>query len=241
MTAIDRRSLLRCGAAAMAIAALPARGAAPAAGFDPPSTPMRYTRRLERGLPGGASFAVSRSFAIRFLREAGGFRVEGEQVAVAVEAPEPLAEFARIERERRETGLFPLALDSSGAIRGLAPGVDTGRLDEAVRAALARIDAGSHPQAERERLRAFVEAVDRSAGAILTELPRDLFAPVDCPRSERRAVALPGGDRGEVRLSFDAERDSLSGLMRTARREVVTDIAGDLRRTVESWTLTPLT
>jgi hypothetical protein len=177
---------------------------------------------------------------VRFLRETGGFRVEGEQVAVEVDAPEPLAEFARIERERRETGLFPLGLDSSGAIRGLAPGVDTGRLDEAVREAVARIDAGNHPQAERERLRAFVEAVHRSAGAILTELPRDLFAPVDCPRAERRAVALPGGERGEVRLSFDAVRDPVDGLMREARREVVTDIAGDLRRTVESWTLGPL-
>jgi len=240
MSSLDRRSLLQGGAAAMVFAALPARSAVPAAGFHPPAAPMLYARRLERGLPDGAMLVVDRRFTIRFMPQAEGFRVDGEQVAVEVDAPGALAEFARIERERREAGLFPLVLDPSGAIRGVAPGFDTRGLDEAAREAVARIDSGSHPQAERERLRAFVDAVHRSANAILTELPRDLFAPVDCPRSERRAVALPGGDRGEVRLSFDAVRDPASGLMRSARREVVTEIAGDLRRTLESWTLTPL-
>jgi hypothetical protein len=240
VSSLDRRSLLRGGAAAVALTALPASGAAPAAVFDPPSTPMLYARRLERGLPGGARLAVSRRFAVRFARHDEGFRVDGDQLGVEVEAPETLAEFARIERERREAGLFPLSLDATGTIRGVAPGIDNARLDDAVRAAVARIEAGDHPQAERERLRGFVEAVHRSAGAILTELPRDLFAPVDCPRTERRAVALPGGDPGEVRLSFDAVRDSATGVMREARREVVTEIAGDLRRSVESWTLAPL-
>ena len=54
MNGIDRRSLMRLAAGGIALAALPARGAAPAAGFEPPSTPMLYARRLERGLPGDA-------------------------------------------------------------------------------------------------------------------------------------------------------------------------------------------
>jgi hypothetical protein len=39
---------------------------------------------------------------------------------------------------------------------------------------------------------------------------------------------------------FTAERDPATGLMREARREIVTQVSGDLRRTVESWTLTSL-
>jgi len=240
MNVFDRRSLLRLAAGGIALAALPASRAAAAAGFDPPLAPMLYTRQLERELPDGARFAVGRRFAIRFVREAEGFRVEGEQVGVEVDAPAALAEFARLERERRETGLFPLGLDFAGTIRGAGPAADTAKLDDAVREAAARIARGDYPPAERERQRAFVDAVHRSAGAILTELPRDLFAPVDCPRSYRRTVALPGGGIGAVRRTFDAVRDPATGLMREARREVITEIESDRRRTVESWTLGPL-
>jgi len=235
-----RRTLLRFVAAAAVVSALPVRAAGSAGGFAPPASPMLYARRLERGLPGGAAFVVSRSFEIRFVPEADGFRVEGEQVGVEVEAPEQLAAFARIERERHEMGLFPLHLDAAGAIHGASPGLETGRLDEAVREVIAQIERGDHADAEREELRAFVAAVHRSADTLLTELPRDLFAPREGTRTERRAVVLPRGETGEVRMTFTAERDPASGLMRTAARELVTTLAGDLRRTVESWRLEPL-
>src|SRR5690606_40612679 len=86
MNGFDRRSLLRLTAGGIALAALPASRAAAAAGFDPPLAPMLYTRQLERELPDGARFAVGRRLAIRFVREAEGFRVEGEQVGVEVDA-----------------------------------------------------------------------------------------------------------------------------------------------------------
>ena len=59
MIRADRRALLWLAAAAVALPAPPLR-AAPLAGFAPPQAPMLYARRLERGLPGGASFVVSR-------------------------------------------------------------------------------------------------------------------------------------------------------------------------------------
>jgi hypothetical protein len=39
-------------------------------------------------------------------------------------------------------------------------------------------------------------------------------------------------------VTFTATRDPVTGLMREAQREVLTEVAGDLRRTIESWTLT---
>lgn len=242
MSRLGRRSLLHGAAAAIAlplIASRPGRAQAPQP-FAPPATPMLYTRRLERGLVGGASLTVTRSFAVRFVREADGFRVEGEQVEVAVEAPPQLDALARLERERVETALFPLQLDSAGSIRQGADAIESAQLDAAVREAAAQIERGQHTTDERAELRAFVETVHRSSTALLTELPRDLFAPGDAPREERRVLDLPGGITGLVRMTFAASRDLATGLMREARREVVTEIADDRRRTVESWSLAPL-
>ena len=238
MIRTDRRAVLQYAAAALLLPALPA--AAQASRFAPHAGPMLYTRRLERGLSGGASFVVSRSFAVRFLHEGAGYLVEGRQVAVEVDAPEALAAFADIERAREERGLFPLRLDAQGAIAAGAGEPVSTRLDDAVREALAQLEAQPHAEAERAELVRFVNAFHQSASKLMTELPRDLFAPPPVSRTESRAISLPGGDTGEVSVTFSAARDPATGLMREARREVVTELDGDRRTTLESWRLTPL-
>jgi hypothetical protein len=243
MSAADRRAVLRYAAVAMllpALAAAPLRAAAQGFRFAPPAGPMLYTRRLERGLRDGAAFVVSRSFEVRFRPESPGYRVDGAQVGVEVEAPEALAAFGRIEREREEVGLFPLRLDAGGAIAAGAGTPVASRLDDAVREAAAVLEARPQAPAERAELLRFVNAFHQSAGQLLTELPRDLFAPAEAERSEHREIALPGGEAGAVTVTFSAARDPATGLMRQARREVVTELAGDRRRTLETWRLEPL-
>lgn len=236
----DRRNVLRLSAAALLLPMLSA-GIAHAAGparFAPPAGPMLYSRRLERAMGGGYRFVVERRFAVRFVQVTGGFRVDGEQVGVEVEAPGALAEFARIERERLEAGLFPLLLDAEGGIAGgMATPLAT-RLDEAVRAALDQVGAQEHAPAERSELERFIVAFHQGATRLMTELPQDLFAP-GSPRHETREVALPGGDSGAVTVSFAATRDPTTGVMREALREVLTTLEGGQRRTLENWTLAP--
>ena len=242
MSGADRRALLRLVAGALILplaAAIPAR-AASTARFAPPAGPMRYTRRLERELGRGGRMVVSCSFTVRFRPEPTGFLVEGEQVDVAVEAPDNLAEFVRLERERRELGLFPLLLDPAGGIAGGPTTPLASQLDAVVREALAQLSTHTRDPEERAELVRFLNALHQSAGRIATKLPDDLFAPGPTPRSEHREIALPGGDAGEVTVTFAAERDPATGLMRAARREVVTSLEGERRRTLESWTLTPL-
>lgn len=243
MSTVDRRAVLRLAAGALLLPLASAAAAHPAGsatGFSPPDGPMLYTRRLERALAGGARLVVSRSFAVRFRHEAEGFRVEGAQVGVEVDAPEQLAAFARLEREREERGLFPLLLDSTGIIAdGTGIPIAT-RLDAAVRETLATLEARPYDPAERAELVRFVNAFHQSAGKLVTELPRDLFAPAEAPRSESREVTLPGGNSGEVVVTFSAVRDPATGLMRQALREVVTELEGDRRKTRESWRLSPL-
>lgn len=238
----DRRQVLH--AAAMAALALPLAGAPQIAraqrrAFAPPPGFMVYTRRLERSLPGNARFSVSRSFTIRFHHEDGGYRVAGEQLAVEVDAPESLAPFAVLERERREEALFPLYLDQHGLIAADAEMTQSPRLDQAVREVLRRIGELPVPEADQAEMTAFVRAVHANAAQFLTALPRDLFAPDGESSTQSRTVALPGGGQGVVTVGYAAETEPSTGLMRSAQREVVTDFAGDLRRTLERWTLTP--
>lgn len=238
----DRRHLLRAAAAAML---LPVLSAAPRSvkaqdrAFSPPSEPMLYTRRIERSLPGDARFTVSRSFSIRFQQDLGGYRVDGEQVAVEVEAPDSLASFAAMERERREGALFPLLLDQNGLIAVGSEAPDPPRLDQAVQEALQRIASLPLPESDQAELTRFVRAVHANAAQLLTELPRDLFVPGQDGSSETRTLSLPGGGQGVVTVAYTAEREPTTGLMRSAHREVITEFDGSLRRTLESWTLEP--
>ena len=240
----DRRTLLRHLAASALLlpllSAQPARALVRGGAFVAPDGPMLYSRRLERELPGGASLTVERSFAVRFVREGAGYRVEGEQVGVSVAAPEALASLADLERERVETGLFPLHLDASGQIDGGAEPRPSEQLDQAVREVLARISAAANrDEAEQADLQQFAVAVHQNASALLTHLPRDLFAPAEPQHEETRMVELPGGGEGLVRVIYLADADAATGLMRKASREVVTQLAASRRSTLESWTLTP--
>jgi len=212
------------------VAALPIR---------PPQGPMIYTRRLVRDLPGDARIIVERRFAVRFKRSEFGFVVEGEQVAVEVDMPEQLAELARLERERVETGIFPLALDRTGRIRSGESARDTPEIERAMRYAAERIAAANPSQDTAEAMRQFIGAIRQAGATVVSSLPTDLFAPAETDSSATRSIALPSGGRGYVTTRFSAERDPETRLMRTATRKIVTRIDGDERHASEQFSLVP--
>ena len=80
--------------------------------FAPPAGPMVFRRKLRRQLGGEFSLTVDRGFEIGFERVRDGFLVTGGQIDAAVDAPENLAAYARLERERREEGMVPLLLEA---------------------------------------------------------------------------------------------------------------------------------
>lgn len=237
----DRRTVLRRAAWA-ALVPLLSQMPQPAAAtsgvrFAPPTGPMRYTRTLTRRLAGGASMIVERSFMVTFTPTVAGFAIDGKQVHAAVDAPAALADLARLERERIETGLFPLQLDADGRISG-GPDIALGpQLDRAVELARAQIARASTDNGADTETTRFVLALQQSAAALLTELPTDLFAPVAYPRFHRGEVPLPDGGMGEISSRFDALVDRATGLMRSAERQVITAIAEDRRETIERWSL----
>ena len=245
---MDRRSLIVL--LATLAPALASRGvlaqSAPASGtvagalIDPPARPMVYSRRLEREMTGDARFVVDRRFSVLFSQDNAGFRIEGEQIGVAVEAPARLAPLAEMERARVETGLFPLDLSPSGLIRSAIlpdPHEQVEEVDQARAYVLEMLE--TQRLTDNSALKEFVAALDRAGGHIISALPVDLFAPAPGERSATAKVALPGGLTGRVSTRFVATRNPATGLMDHATREVVTAIEGESRRTIETFALAP--
>jgi hypothetical protein len=208
--------------------------------FAPPAGAMRFSRSLRRELADGAAVVATRVFAVQFVAEAAGWRLEGEESEPPqVTGPPSFEPFAKLERGRRETGMFPMTLDAAGKIVARpAPEVPQG-LDEAVTEALHRIAASGRGEDEQAAMRTFVLGLQQAAATLVSLPPDDLFHPLSTPLSESRDVQLPDGRVGSVSLSFTATIDPATGLMREAERAVLTRLADSERRTIERWTLAP--
>lgn len=197
----------------------------------PPPSPMVYRRTLERSLPGGAMFRVSRDFSVQFEEAGAGFIVSGAQLSARVDAPANLADLAALEQQRVEAGIFPLLLNGSGQIiNGQEPVQDAD-------IARALSDISQRFGSEGAEVGALVAAVHQTGTRLTAQMPRDLFAPSESPREAREEISLPWGDRGEVLMVFEAARDPMTHLMRSARRDVVTRMGDDERRSCELWEL----
>ena len=238
----DRRSALRLAAGAALLPflaqgqtafaqAILTGGQTPESAIAPPAGTMVYRRTLERALPGGFMFRVSRDFAVRFEQAEAGFLVTGTQVRASVDAPANLADLARLEQQRVEAGIFPLVLDRLGGIvdgQESAPDSEVARVLTDIRARFGNDDAEAG---------ALIAAVHQAGTLLTARMPQDLFAPQEGTREAREEIALPWGDRGEVVTIFAAARDPLTRLMRSARRVVVTRMGADERRSSELWEL----
>src|SRR5690606_1437221 len=99
--------------------------------------------------------------------------------------------------------------------------------------------ASTYTGSDRAEVIRLIESIRHSGEGMTSQLPIDLFAPSEGLRKQEEQLTLPWGEAGWVRTSFSPVTDPRTGLMRQARREVLTDIAGDRRRTVENWELRP--
>ncbi len=93
---------------------------------------------------------------------------------------------------------------------------------------------------DRGELEAFVRAVHEAGAKMSAAPPGDLFAPAAPSTHAERALTLPGGEEGLIQVTFTALADPTTGLMRQARRDIVTTISDDSRLTREDWTLAPI-
>lgn len=223
---------LAAGLAMLPLFASPRAFAQGGGPFIPPSGEMIYRRHFDRYFADGTKFCVRRDFSVRFTAVADGFELAGLQVSVQATAPEALAQYALLEEQREEV-IFPLALDRGGRIVAGEERGPSAQFAIAVEGARRR-----HGDMAGE-VDALVEALHATGSLLTAQLPPDLFAPQEPRREERERILLPWGDTGEVETRFEAECDPATGLMRVARREVVTRLGADERRSGEEWTLFP--
>ena len=226
-------------AAAMLPGAVLAAPAAPA--FAPDTAPFRLIRRVERELRDRALLVVERAWSIRFVPQGQGFRLEGKQVDVAVDAPAELDFLANMERDRVEDDMFPLLLSSGGEIMGRsdAPADDVlADAIEAVRGKLARQLGLGDDKAAAER---FLTQLQRAGEQSQAGWPATLFAPGTLDNAEQREVPLPDGRTGEVIIRTLATSDPDTGLMQRFERRVETRLGDSSRSGLERFTLTPQT
>ena len=236
---IARRDLLGAVSLLPAAALLP--GAVLAASavtpFAPGTTPFRLVRRVERELRDGARLVVERAWSIRFLPQGQGYRLEGKQADVSVDAPAALAFLADMERGRVEEDMFPLQIGANGEIMGQGSASSDATLAhaiEAVREKLARQFVQPDDRVAAER---FLTQLQRAGEQALAGWPAILFAPGSLDRSEERAVPLPGGRTGAVTIRTLATSDPVTGLMQRFERRVETRLDTSARSGLERFTL----
>lgn len=221
---------------------LPLEGTAigQSSGIAPPSGPLRYTRKLRCELADGTAIEAERFFAVRFVRDNAGYRIVGEEGALPrVSGPAPLEPLLKLERERREIGLFPLRLDHAGLIVTEPAEAGSPQLARAIDEALRLVHASDLDAGQRSAAAAFLQAGEQAAASLVTKPPADLFFPSTPIFEDHRNVALPDGGAGSISLRFTASADPASGLMQQAKREVVTRLGQSERRTVENWSIAP--
>lgn len=198
---------------------------------------MILTRVLTRELGDGKAIVITRSWRIRFERTPTGYAVDGEQIAVDVDVPPRLARLAEVERCRPQQGTFPIALDGEARIVSAEPGDPSpipGLTEAAGRYVRDRNDTA------RTAAMDYVAAIQQAGAKLGGQWPSALFFPAGPRGSETRRLAIPGGGEGTVTVTFDGELDRAGERLARARREIVTQVGGTTRTSVETWQLESL-
>ncbi|WP_369026439.1 hypothetical protein [Qipengyuania sp. RANM35] len=239
----NRRESLRVlgagGILMLAGLALPMPLRATTAARSVPNGGFRLTRLLERELFDGASLRVERSWSCRFSVAGRGMLVEGADLDCLVSAPPALGALAEMERSRKGTGPFPALLDASGRIADFAsePMVDATKVIDAALAVLSHKGAKG---AELIDARRALSQLTAAAQQSLSEVPGDLFFPLEETRTLQREIEIAPGTEGRIDVETRSSADPATGLLVTSERRIMTRIGEDERLAREVWRLSRL-
>lgn len=194
------------------------------------------SRTVAHAMPDGREIAVTRTYRIRTTPVPDGWLVEGESVSVEVDAPAQLAALAEIERQRDDSGTFPMRLDRDGMLAPLPSARPTD--GEAARDAgdlvAARIGESDASDERKRAATAMARALVAAGQGKRIAWPVDLFRPMAAERVESRAI-----DGATVTIALTAQADLRSGLMQRFERRVTTRISDSERVVRECWELRP--
>lgn len=231
--------LLATGALASLATPISLARAAGVARLAPPHAPMLFTDHVRRQLVGDASLTTQRNFEVRFIPLADGYLIDGTQVSSSIDAPPGLEPLAEIWRKTPLTTLFPFQIDlegfvipNTGPTSGAAPD-----LSEAIDVGLDLLRKSGSSETEIDDAHSFFLWLQQAANEIGSDIPRDLLVPPAEVQQASKVVELPGGTSGMIEISFLGTLTPETGLMRQAKREIVTRVEGTSLSTLDNWSL----
>ncbi len=238
-------ALVLAGAAALLPVAALSAAQVPASAALPPEAEGRFvppdraelTRTVRRALPGGAEIVVRRTYQVQFTRDGEGFRVDGSQTGCDVDAPEKLRALADLEKQRIDTGTFPLRLDSGGMIADFHPVASHESAATTRRIAGTMIGRSALGGQDRKAALDFVGTVQAAGNSSIW--PRNLFHASAGQTSESRTLALPDGQTGTVTTTIRVREAGPPPGRQVLERTVITGFGGSQRISREEWTLVP--
>lgn len=237
----SRRQCLRliAGAALLPFALDIQAGAARAAtaGFNPPGGKMVLLRNVQRELADGAMIAVQRRWSIEFIPDSVGFLVTGQQLSADVSAPPALEFLAQLERERVESGLFPMHLSPQGVITGAGSTPDSTQFNRAAALAKDHIARAKLTEGDEQAAQRMLASLQQSTAHLASKLPHDLFFPKNAEWHGERDIALPNGEAGKIAIFFNARLCADGGVLAHAERQIVTTVGITSRTAQETWSL----
>jgi len=214
--------------------ALPVHASGSATRFEAPVGEHTLTRVLRLQLGDGTMLVATRRYAISFVAERNGFRVDGHQIGVEIDAPPRVAALAAIERARQDDAMFPMHLDGQGMIVSFSEG-PAGNDVAQTQSALQNVEhtIASYPIATNDRAQALQAA--RLMAERITSWPLELFRPHAGTTTRTRNFTLPDGSVGEVTVTMIA--DTHGSTLSTLERVITTRTGRETRVNAEQWRL----
>ncbi|WP_257596307.1 hypothetical protein [Parerythrobacter lacustris] len=183
--------------------------------------------------------AVTREWSVVFAPLGRGYRLEGSQVSVAVEAPSNLQALADIERNRVEAGFLPLMLSDSGLIVDQGGETSENALRFALAQAGAMIEASQLDGGDKQAATAFLRRLHHTASQSINRLPDDFLLPRILDFTDQRDISLDGGLGGTLEVSFAASLDQAGECLARSERKVATRLGDSALHSREVWVVNP--
>jgi hypothetical protein len=192
------------------------------------------SRTVAHAMADGAEISVTRTYRVRPTPAPDGWLVEGDSIAVEVDAPPQLAALAEMERRRDDSGTFPMRLDRDGMLAPLpaARPTDSETARQAGDLIAARIGESDASDDQKLAATAMARALVAAGQGKRIAWPVDLFRPIAAERIETLEI-----EGGTVTIALTAQADLQSGLMQRFERRVTTQISGSERVVREHWEL----
>lgn len=201
---------------------------------------MVLSRTVIRELGDGKQIVVKRSFRVQFVAAPDGFVLTGTPIAVSVDVPPVLARLGELERQRSDSGPFPLLIDRRGLIHTTASSgpADAKARQDARQTATGMIQAAAMPDATKRDAVGMIGSM--AADPHSSPWPTDLFIAHDSERRQHRSVTLSDGSLGDVDVVLRVGNWLPCGMPALFERVITTDLAGTRRVSREVWSLEPI-